>query len=222
MLETVYDGPVTDCALVIGGEPLRLIRPSEPDRLLDDPDVARWNRRIDYMPYWAYLWPGAFLLAEVVAASRWTRDTDALELGCGLGLAGLVGVRGGLRVCFSDYDQAPLRFVDRSAAANGFDSSRYSTRVLDWSEPAEAAWPLILGADVLYERRLIPLVVSVLQPMLASDGEAWLAGPDRFPNTGLEARLADAGMACEAKPCEARDDLGRLLRGTWHRIWKRA
>ena len=50
---------------------------------------------------------------------------EALEIGCGLGLAGLVALARGLRVQFSDYDRAPLDFVARSAAENGFDAGRF-------------------------------------------------------------------------------------------------
>lgn len=103
------------------GRPIRLVRPADPDRLLDDPLVQSWNRRDDYMPYWAYVWPGAVLLAESVARQTWPVRQDsigrtrALEIGCGVGLAGLVAVDRGLTVCFSDYDDAPLHFVRQSA-----------------------------------------------------------------------------------------------------------
>ncbi len=50
--------------------------------MLDDPGVLAWNRRDDYMPYWAYLWPGAYLLAEAVAAEEWGgSEPDAPDRG---------------------------------------------------------------------------------------------------------------------------------------------
>src|SRR3954454_4375998 len=81
---TAYAGPVITSRHVVGGHPFALVRPGDPDRLLDDPSVLAWNHRDDYMPYWAYLWPGAFLLAEVVAKAQWEPGTPALEIGCGL------------------------------------------------------------------------------------------------------------------------------------------
>src|SRR3954453_17759227 len=109
---TAYGGPVASTEVVIGGRPVVLVRPADPDRLLDDPGVLAWNRRDDYMPYWAYLWPAAYLLAEAVAREEWPEvrggDTmEVLEIGCGLGLAGLVAMARGLRVQFSYYDRAP-------------------------------------------------------------------------------------------------------------------
>ena len=94
---TEYDGPVVLTTMEFGGRPIRLVRPTDPDRMLDDPAVRDWNRRDDYMPYWAYLWPAAYLLAEAVAREPWPVDPEggpieALEIGCGLGLAGLAGL----------------------------------------------------------------------------------------------------------------------------------
>jgi predicted nicotinamide N-methyase len=220
---TEYTGPVSVSDFIIGGSPLRLIRPEDPDRLLDNPVVLAWNRRDDYMPYWAYLWPGAWLLAEAVAREPLPTSTqiEALEIGCGLGLAGLVAVRRGLRVRFTDYDDAPLRFVAESARANGFDPSSFSTARLDWRDPPAARYRLILGADVLYERRLVPLVANVLAAMLASDGVALIADPYRASAEGIDAALELLGLRCETEPlATTAPELGPI-RGTLRRIRRR-
>jgi len=214
-----YSGPRTVSTVSVGGRALRLARPAEPDRLLEDDSVLAWNARDDYMPYWAYLWPGAFLLAEAVAAEPWPERVDALEIGCGLGLAGLVALAAGVeRVHFTDYDEAPLAFVRRSVLENGFAPDRASFARLDWREPPPASYPLILGADVLYERRLVPLVVGLIDRMLAPDGVAFLAGPYRVATEDLPAALEAAGLEAEARALEAQDNHGRLLRGTAHRV----
>lgn len=207
----------------LGGRSIRLAHPSEPDLLLDDPDVLSWNARDDYMPYWAYLWPGAFLLAEAVATESWSGGCSALELGCGLGLSGFVGLASGLdRVVFTDYDLAPLRFVGRSATENGFGPDRASTALLDWRNPPEETFPVILGADVLYERPLIPLVVGVLRAMLDPDGFALVSGPFRAATEDLEPALSAAGLRFESSPISSQDETGKPLKGTLHRIWKGA
>ena len=95
-LATAYAGPVTATPLAVGGVSLMLARPAEPDLLLEAPDVRAWNAQDDYMPYWAYLWPGAFLLADHLAGRSDLAGTPCLEIGCGLGLAGLTP---GLAVC---------------------------------------------------------------------------------------------------------------------------
>jgi predicted nicotinamide N-methyase len=203
--------------LRIANRTIQLVQPVDPDRLLDDPDVAQLNRNDDYMPYWAYLWPGAFLLADVVGKQQW-QGQATLEIGCGLGLAGLVGIAQGLHVHFTDYDLAPLAFIDKSATANGFTEDQYSTGLLDWRVLPQTTYPLILGADVLYERKLVPLVADVLAKMLAPGGQAWIADPYRVAAEGFAAECGSRGLTCVKVPIEAHsDDLGPL-RGTLHKI----
>ena len=213
--------PVAWSRLEVGGHSIRLSRPSDPDRLLDDPEVLAMNVRDDYMPYWAYLWPGAFLLAEAVSREPWEPGTVALEIGCGLGLSGLIGLAAGLdRVVFTDYDRAPLRHVARSAEANGFGPDRVDVAPLDWRAPPSASYPVILGADVLYERRLVPMVVGLLDAMLAPDGFALVSGPYRVASEDLAPALDRSGLHLESGPITARDESGHALKGTLHRIWK--
>lgn len=219
---TAYSGPVSVSEFSFGGHSVRLVRPSDPDRLLDDPGVLDWNRQDDYMPYWAYLWPGAYLLAEAVAREEWTpgeggKPLEALEIGCGLGMAGLVAVARGLRVQFSDYDRTPLEFVARSAAANGFDETRYRTRLLDWRDLPDERFPVILGADVTYEARLVPLVANVLATMLAPGGIGLIASPYRVADERFADAVRSHGMACTAESATARAEGGRAINGTIYR-----
>jgi predicted nicotinamide N-methyase len=220
-VESPYDGPVRESRVRVAGRTIVLVRPGEPDRLLDHPEVAAWNLVDDYMPYWAYLWPGAFLLAEAIVAVPWPKGLRALEIGCGLGLSGLVAVSEGLNVHFTDLDRTPLRFLERSAAANRFDPSGYSTGLLDWREPPDGRYPLIFGADVIYEKRLIPMVVGVLDAMLEPDGIALITDPDRVAARGFVEALGDRGLASEARPAETVCEDGHV-RGTIYRIWRRA
>jgi len=218
VIETTYDGPMTTSELTFGTRAIRLVRPAEPDRLLNDSAVLDLNRRDDYMPYWAYLWPGASLLAEAVARREWAPGTRALEIGCGLGLAGLVGVAAGLRVEFSDYDDAPLAFVRRSAEASGFPESAYATRLLDWRKLPAEQFPVILGADVLYERKLVPMVCDLIRAMLEPGGEALVAGPYRVATEDLPHCLESRGLVAESGPIEAIAPEIGPVRGTLHRI----
>jgi predicted nicotinamide N-methyase len=204
----------------VAGRLIELVQPVEPDRLLDDPAVAAWNAADDYMPYWAYLWPGAFLLGEALAAGEWPAGTRALEIGCGLGLSGLFAVSIGLHVRFTDHDRTPLRFVERSAGANGFEPSSYSTALLNWSEPPDERYPLILGADVTYERRLTPLVAGLIAAMLEPGGLALITDPNRPAARGFGDAVRALGLATESIPAQADcDELG-LVRGTIHRVWR--
>jgi predicted nicotinamide N-methyase len=223
-MKTEYRGPVVVVSMNLAGLTIKLVRPVNPDQLLDDPLVVDWNRRDDYMPYWAYLWPAAYLLAEAVAREPWpallegSRAAEALEIGCGLGLAGLVGVARGLRVQFTDYDPAPLDFVLRSAAENRFDRARFSIRQLDWRNLPDEQHSIILGADVIYESRLVSLVAGLMGRMLAPGGVGLVASPYRVAAKGFPAALAERGLVCEAEAATAQSEDGQKIEGTIYRV----
>jgi predicted nicotinamide N-methyase len=225
---TQYDGPIVVTTFRFNGQSLRLARPADPDRLLDDPVVHDWNRRDDYMPYWAYLWPAAYLLAEAVAREEWiprradSRSLEALEIGCGLGLPGLVAVRCGLRVLFTDYDRAPLEFVVSSAAENGFNPEHVGIRRLDWRDPPDERFSLILGADVTYEPPLVHRVANLLGALLAPDGLGLIACPNRTAALAFPAALASVGLTCKDEPVTSRTQAGDPITGTIYRITRLA
>jgi predicted nicotinamide N-methyase len=220
---TAYSGPVMVTTHEVAGRTIRLVQPMEPDRLLDDPAVIAWNRRDDYMPYWAYVWPGAYLLAEAVIREPWpvvrgAGTLEALEIGCGLGLAGMAALAVGLRVQFSDYDQGPLEFVARGVAANGFDPRRCILRRLDWRNLPDEQFPVILGSDVIYEARLVPLVANLLSKLLAPGGVGLIATPYRLSAEGFPETLASVGLACRAVPATAQYEDGETVDGTVYRV----
>jgi predicted nicotinamide N-methyase len=217
---TTYAGSTTLSTLTFCGREIRVVRPVDPDRLLEDRAVQEWNRRDDYMPYWAYLWPGAYFLAETVAREPEQPGIGALEIGCGLGLAGLLAVGRGWHVTFTDYDETALEFVRRSASANQFDPAAYRTRLLDWRDPPDEQFPVILGADVLYERRLVPLVANLLARMLADDGYALIAGPYRCATAGFARALASRGLKSTDEPIASHSAEQGPIRGTLYRVWK--
>src|SRR5271166_2048040 len=97
-------------------------RPGESDRLLNEPAVLAAHERDEYMPYWADLWPAARMLAKVILHEPWTPGQEALEVGCGLGLPGIVALSVGLRVTFSDYDPCALHYAAANARLNGLDN----------------------------------------------------------------------------------------------------
>jgi predicted nicotinamide N-methyase len=192
--------------------------------LLDDPGVLEWNRRDDYMPYWGYLWPGAYLLAERLAHVRQfeprlgATPAEVLEIGCGLGLAGLVALARGMRVVFTDYDPTPLHFVARSALENGFDRSRFTTCLLDWRALPDERYSLIVGADVIYEARLVPMVANLLDRMLSTDGLGMIASPYRVAAEGFPAALAVHGLSCEVEKARSWSEDGRLIQGKIYHV----
>ena len=131
--------------------------------LVDQQPLGR-TPRANLLTYTHALDPLRKMLAstpEAVARAAWPAGLEGLEIGCGLGLAGLAALVAGVeRVTFSDYDTASFDFVARNLELNQIDPARARFEMIDWRDLPDARFPLVLGADVMYERRLVPLVAD--------------------------------------------------------------
>ncbi len=181
MGERVFDLSVTaDHEILASGHRIRLRAPAAPERLLDAIDAARF-REDERMPYWAELWPAAIAFAErILEGGLPLRGRDVLELGSGLGLAGIAAALVGAReVTFSDYFEQALAFSAANATLNGIE--RFQTLHLDWREPwTPRRYEVVIGSDLLYETRNLVPVLLTLQSALEPAGIAYIADPDRY------------------------------------------
>src|SRR4051812_13721913 len=175
----------------LGAHDLVVLRPRDTDALLDE---ASFEERDEFIPYWADLWPSAILLARTIAA-RALRGARVLEIGCGLGLPSLAAARAGGRVLATDWSPTAIELLRDNADRNGV---ALDAEVVSWTEPAallaRAPFQLVLAADVLYERRSVPVLAELL-PRLG--GEVLLADPGRPP---LEAFLERTGTVWARPP----------------------
>ena len=160
----------------VGHHVYHIEMPEHWDALIEHPVMARAFAQDEYIPYWAYLWPASRMLAAYL--DRVDLPDEIWELGCGLGLPGMVALQRGKRVVFTDYDLTTLEFVQRNVLHNGF--TKWATQPLDWREPPCAIRvPLLIGADLIYEARAIEPLLELAAQMLEPDGELWLADPNR-------------------------------------------
>ncbi len=219
MPETPYDalGPLVREHVIVEGRTFIIVRPSESDRLLDHPSVRAAFAADEYMPYWADLWPAARMLAKAIMKEKWPPGLNVLEVGCGLGLPGVVALAMGARVMFSDYDKTALRFAADNAELNGFDN--YETLQLDWRyPPTDRQFPMILAADLIYEMRNVAPLVALIKQLLTPDGECLLTDQDRVPSHVLRDTLSAEGLSFTTQIVRAGEPGGRRVKGTLYRI----
>jgi predicted nicotinamide N-methyase len=191
--------------------------PGQADRLLHHPLVREAFERDEYMPYWADLWPAARMLARAILHEPWTPETEALEVGCGLGLPGIAALSMGLQVIFSDYDACALRFADANARLNGFDHCR--TLLLDWRcPPADLRVPVLLASDLVYEPRNVAPLIALMKQVLVPGGLCLLTDQDRTPARMLKEALTEEGWPFTTKMMRAGEPGGGRLKGTLYRI----
>jgi predicted nicotinamide N-methyase len=154
-----------------------------------------------HLPYWAELWDSAIGMGQVLARNRdeGGRMKDeagavalsplhpssfilhpysrVLDLGCGMGLAGTVAAALGARVTFADLEAPALLF----ARLNSWPwRRRVRTRRLDWrNDQLGERFDLILGADILYERKQWDHLEPFWRAHLAPGGTVLLGEPGR-------------------------------------------
>jgi predicted nicotinamide N-methyase len=133
------------------------------------------------MPYWAELWPAGLALAN--ALPRKLAGRRVVELGCGLGVPSLVAAARGAEVTAIDWAADATILLRRNAERNGI---RLDAVHADWRR-FDGSFDLVLGADLLYERRNGEALLQVL-PALAP--EVLLGEPGR-PHAPEFLRLAE-------------------------------
>jgi predicted nicotinamide N-methyase len=183
--------PVVTETVHVGAIRFPFTRIADPDRVLDE--VAAEEDRLEkvsgkradgdylHLPYWAELWDSAMGLAQALErrAIRWTPEsTSVLDLGCGMGLSGTAAAALGARhVLFADLEAPALLF----ARLNSLPFvSRIRARRTDWrKDDLGERFGLILGADILYERKQWDHLEPFWRKHLAPHGAILLGEPGR-------------------------------------------
>jgi len=127
-----------------------------------------------------------------------------MDLGCGMGLAGAVAARIGMRVLFADLEPPALLFAQLNSLP---DAPRVRTRRLNWqTDRLDERFDLILGADILYERKQWDFLEPFWRAHLAPRGSVLLGEPGRKTGEMFVEWIAERGWALSefAQPVETR------------------
>lgn len=208
-------GPVVIDEVSIGPYNFRLARPLNPEALLDLEAVAKAFEEDQYMPYWATLWPVAKHLAEQVAASSLS-GKRVIEIGCGLGLPGLVALAQGNHVTFTDHDATAVKFAAENARIN--DWTNFRATPMDYRSPLPEKFDLVLGSDLVYEARLAPLVAANFRDLLHEQGEGLLTDQNRPYSDELRRSFRDLGLHFQVESFAVQGVGGDMVAGTLYRI----
>ena len=149
------------------------------------------------LPDWPIIWPSGLMLAAKILTDSASppalpaADARVIDLGCGLGSSGIAAGLRGWHVTFTDYDPEALPFAAHNALRNGMPPERIRTLTMDWRNPIPERFPWVLASDVLYERRLHPLILDAISALLAPAGSAGFPTrsapvPENFPLAAVE------------------------------------
>jgi predicted nicotinamide N-methyase len=104
----------------------------------------------------------------------------------------IAAAQAGGRVLATDWSEDAIAFTQDNAARNGVD---LETAKVDWSAPdqilAKSPWQLVLGSDVLYERRNVDQMLDLLPRLVDRTGEVWIADPGRQTSMDFLDRAAE-------------------------------
>lgn len=169
--------------------------PADPERLLQDAVQAEAEGIRNADAYWGLLWDAAPRTADLLLSRTWPGGLHALELGCGIGLTGIAGLLAGLQVTFSDLVPSAVQLAQRNAALSGFPAA--CGLVLDWREPPDQQFDLLIASDVLYDAQNHLPLLKTLDAMLAADGTVWIGDAGRANLPLFIERARSAGWNLE-------------------------
>jgi predicted nicotinamide N-methyase len=178
---------------------LRITQPGDFESLLDaaagDPEQN--------LPYWAEIWPSGIALADEIMAHRGlVRGLRVLEIGSGLGVTAIAALMAGADLTVADYSGDSLLLCRYNALQN--TGREPSTVQINWRDPspelrnlAGSGFPVVLAADVLYEKRDVDPLLDLIDWLVAPDGLLWLAEPGRNVAERFNERATEHGWKDE-------------------------
>jgi predicted nicotinamide N-methyase len=189
--------------LTIGSRQLTLLRVKDLERWVDREALLR--DEAEEPPYWAHLWTGAVTLARYIEEKIECRNLHVLDLGCGLGLTGIIAVLKGGQVTFADKEPEALAFATMNAQINY--CQLFEARQLDFTQDVlDQQFSLILGAEILYDRPTFAKLVSFLAHHLSPGGCALLADAKRTNTDDFYHQLDLAGLAWTQEEMKEREE----------------
>jgi predicted nicotinamide N-methyase len=164
-----YDAHTTD--LVIRERRFRFLVPDSIDRFIHPDDL------LHQFPLWAKIWEASVILSQYLAGLPVQRDRRFLEIGCGLGVVGIVASAFGHRVTMTEADPHALNFCRANVHTNLLDPDlNPEITELDWNRP-QPMGPFhgIIGSEVVYKETDFQPISTLFKTYLRPGGEIILA-----------------------------------------------
>ena len=210
----------------LGPLELPFTRIADPNRVLDE--VAAEEDRLErvsgqrasedqlHLPYWAELWDSAVGIGTFLVSNRGTllpapRRVSVLDLGCGMGMTGTAAAALGCRVLFADLEPPALLFARLNSLPY---ARRVRARRVDWRrDRLGERFDLIIGADILYERKQWDFLDPFWRAHLSEGGRVLLGEPGRKTGELFVDWITERGwsFAEHAQPVETRSKPIRIF-----------
>lgn len=172
-----------------------------------DPDGAAERLGIGpaVWPLFGLLWPSALHLAAQLARRRVCANEKILEIGCGLGLASMVGHSRGALITASDCHPLAGDFLRENLLLNDLCTSlRYKHG--QWGDVCSESiadeglvqlssrYDLIIGSDLLYDRDMPFELAAFIDQHAVEEAEVWIVDPNRGHRPAFNRHMAELGF----------------------------
>ncbi len=171
-LETFHKNYQTETRnLAINQRKFSFLVPQSIDRFIDPQDL------FNDFPLWSKIWHASMILAGHIISIKPEQDRQFLEIGCGLGIVGIIASSFGHRVTMTEYNQDALNFARANAATNlSKEDQKPEIKKLDWKKPElKGTFDYIIGSEIIYNERDFQPILMLFERYLKPSGEIILA-----------------------------------------------
>ena len=124
-------------------------------------------------PLWAKSWEASWVLADFLAGLPADPGKRFLEIGCGLGLVGVVAASFGHKVVMTEHNPDAIAFARANAELN--HCSDVEILDLDWTSPSlYGRFDYMVGSEVVYHEKDFEPLRNLFERFLKPGGEVIL------------------------------------------------
>lgn len=128
---------------------------------------------ISRFPFWVKVWEAAIVLADHLLHAGLDPAASVLEIGSGMGIAGLLLGSCGHDVTITDFEPDALELLEMNVRHNRLDNVRVQN--LDWHQPGlDRKFDMICGSELIYNEASIEPVTALLDTHLRTGGTVYL------------------------------------------------
>jgi 2-polyprenyl-3-methyl-5-hydroxy-6-metoxy-1,4-benzoquinol methylase len=153
--------------VVIKGRKFTLLTPKFIEEYIDPQDPLH-----DF-PLWAKAWEASWVLADFLAGLPAEPGKRLIEIGCGLGLVGVVAASFGHKVIMTEHNPDAIEFARANAEMNHCADTEIMD--LDWSSPGlYGRFDYIVGSEVVYHEKDFGPLRNLFDRLLKPESEVIL------------------------------------------------
>ncbi len=124
-------------------------------------------------PLWAKVWEASWVLADFLAGLPAEPEKRFLEIGCGLGLVGVVAASFGHKVVMTEHNPEAIEFARANAELN--HCAGIEIIDLDWNSPSlYSRFDTIVGSEIVYHEKDFEPLRHLFERFLKPVGEVIL------------------------------------------------